>query len=350
MIPVTCPQCSARMLVEDRFAGGTWTCGQCQTLLSVPEAAADPRAIPAVQPAAYNGPVGTSGKAIASLVLGVLSIIGGCTFLTGLPGILLGHLAKSDIAIARGQLSGKGIATWGLVLSYTGTGLFFLLFLPSLLYPLYGRGWESVYRVNCMNNLKQMGLVAKIYANENQGKYFPPLSSESGRLMMSAGAIYPGVLTDPTILICPSHPHADELRQISDPLDMIGDHSYFYLGYVVTSDEEVAAFAEVYRQRMAEGLPFDEDIQVAPGTGSAGGDAILRLRERLEPHLGDGTGNVNGTMWQSRIPILIEPPDNHHPAGANVLYMDGHVEFIRYPGKWPMTETTMNTLMELAKR
>jgi prepilin-type processing-associated H-X9-DG protein len=28
---------------------------------------------------------------------------------------------------------------------------------------------------------------------------------------------------------------------------------------------------------------------------------------------------------------------NHVPAGGNVLRMDGHVEFVRYPGEHPMT-------------
>ena len=28
---------------------------------------------------------------------------------------------------------------------------------------------------------------------------------------------------------------------------------------------------------------------------------------------------------------------SHTPSGSNVLYMDGHVEFIRYPGEWPLT-------------
>jgi len=26
---------------------------------------------------------------------------------------------------------------------------------------------------------------------------------------------------------------------------------------------------------------------------------------------------------------------NHVPGGSNALYMDGHVEFIKYPGGWP---------------
>jgi len=35
------------------------------------------------------------------------------------------------------------------------------------------------------------------------------------------------------------------------------------------------------------------------------------------------------------------------PAGGNVLFMDGHVEFMRYPGKWPMTEETVEILESL---
>ena len=27
---------------------------------------------------------------------------------------------------------------------------------------------------------------------------------------------------------------------------------------------------------------------------------------------------------------------NHVPGGANVLYMDGHVEFVKYPGRPPL--------------
>ena len=28
---------------------------------------------------------------------------------------------------------------------------------------------------------------------------------------------------------------------------------------------------------------------------------------------------------------------NHIPGGCNVLWMDGHVSFIKYPGEWPVT-------------
>ena len=44
---------------------------------------------------------------------------------------------------------------------------------------------------------------------------------------------------------------------------------------------------------------------------------------------------------------MIERLGNHKPEGGYVLYLDGHVEFVRYPGKWPMTKTTIGLLREL---
>lgn len=38
---------------------------------------------------------------------------------------------------------------------------------------------------------------------------------------------------------------------------------------------------------------------------------------------------------------------NHVPGGGNVLYMDGHVSFVRYPGEWPVCKAyveLMNTM------
>ena len=29
---------------------------------------------------------------------------------------------------------------------------------------------------------------------------------------------------------------------------------------------------------------------------------------------------------------------NHIPGGSNVLFLDGHVEFIRYPGEFPVSQ------------
>ncbi|MCA1900717.1 MAG: hypothetical protein LDL53_00640 [Candidatus Hydrogenedens sp.] len=35
---------------------------------------------------------------------------------------------------------------------------------------------------------------------------------------------------------------------------------------------------------------------------------------------------------------------NHIPGGCNVLYLDGHVEFIRYPTKQPINQGVANIM------
>ena len=37
---------------------------------------------------------------------------------------------------------------------------------------------------------------------------------------------------------------------------------------------------------------------------------------------------------------------NHLPGGSNVLYMDGHVEFVRYPGEPPLNKK-MSAIMRM---
>ncbi|MFI5045389.1 MAG: DUF4190 domain-containing protein, partial [Acidimicrobiales bacterium] len=76
--------------------------------------------------------VPTDGKAIASLVLG---IVGYMCFgpLAHIPGVILGHLARRDIRESNGALGGDGLALAGLILSYVGIVLTVVMFVPFLL-------------------------------------------------------------------------------------------------------------------------------------------------------------------------------------------------------------------------
>ena len=72
-------------------------------------------------PPAFGAPVQTqssNGKAIASLVLGILSIL--CLgILAGIPAIILGNIAKKEIDQGRG--GGRGMAQAGFILGIIGT-------------------------------------------------------------------------------------------------------------------------------------------------------------------------------------------------------------------------------------
>ena len=47
--------------------------------------------------------------------------------------------------------------------------------LAAILLPALARAREAARRSSCQNNLKQMGIVFKMYANESKGEYWPSL-------------------------------------------------------------------------------------------------------------------------------------------------------------------------------
>jgi len=104
---------------------------------------------------------------------------------------------------------------------------------------------------------------------------------------------------------------------------------------------------------------LDSDLQVNPPYGLRGGSTIYRLREGIERFMITDINNpAASAQAQSTIivafDVVNEDPAssgvglsmNHVPGGANALYMDGHVEFVRYvpTGNPPANATTARTL------
>ena len=73
-----------------------------------------------------------------------------------------------------------------------------------------------------------------------------------------------------------------------------------------------------------------------------------RLKEGIERFLITDINNPAGSsLGQSQISLMYDIVSaaggnefNHIPGGLNVLFMDGHVEFIKYGDKWPIVAAT----------
>jgi len=203
-------------------------------------------------------------------------------------------------------------------------------------------------------------------------------------------SIYPEYLTDFNVMRCPSDPDYGDgveahLAIIVDrpgmvcvsPYKGIADNpsdSYFYMGYVVDQcdgdDDKVDIGAdELVPTQLVEvlsvigpasyggngafdyGVPadpvaarasLDNDVSVNSPYGNGGSSTVYRLREGIERFMITDINNPAGSAQaQSAIFVMGDQISvetdmmNHVPGGANFLYMDGHVEFLRYSQTGP---------------
>lgn len=232
---------------------------------------------------------------------------------------------------------------------------------------------ENARQAACGGNMKQVAKALEMFSERSDGNVLPSLSSDLGRLMFAndmlpdGSTLCPDIMSDPaSVMVCPSCVGVGWLATETDPDVLLDDHSYFYLGYAVTSDEELRAFAKAYKDRIEAGLPFNEDLPVDETIASTGLNVIPRLRKGVETLFNKDPDNpAAGNRASSEIPVFWDRTEsysygapagaassgvtmfNHIPGGANVLYLDGHVEFVGYREKFPMTQEAIAIMSDL---
>jgi len=260
--------------------------------------------------------------------------------------------------------------------------------LAALLLPALARAREAARRASCASNLKQFGVIFKMYAGESKGGRYPPVDKRFSNNIFDLYTLYPEYMTDPKICICPSDPETGDLlgpggrwcdedgnlvreeylvvpggpagRMLHPAsVEKFNDESYQYRGWVMRDEEEYWGWVWVSIERFwmasnyigPEDVDRDHTVPARPMVpASVRGKTVRRLREGIERFFVTDINNpAAGAAAQSDIPVMYDTIDfqprmgrgaivmsfNHVPGGGNVLYMDGHVEFLRYPEKFP---------------
>ncbi|MFA6243699.1 MAG: DUF1559 domain-containing protein [Candidatus Hydrogenedentales bacterium] len=265
--------------------------------------------------------------------------------------------------------------------------------LAAILLPALARAREAARRASCQNNLKQMGLIFKMYSNESRGEKYPsmlktepfgdPCTNGNGfNQFFNAPSVYPEYMTDANIILCPSDADAEQRadqywRNDDGSVDpcMMWEVSYTYYGYAMipgqlllgsgsTTDQNLdsppfdmvvlGAVAAEFTASKARDLPlgnpglnFENDISASGSPDGA--TTVYRLREGIERFfISDINNPAASSQAQSELSVMWdtcwdpavggESYFSHVPGGGNVLYMDGHVSFLKYPSEWPVSK------------
>lgn len=202
--------------------------------------------------------------------------------------------------------------------------------------------------------------------------------------------MYPEYLSDVSILVCPSDPQA---TADGTPFTVDGqvapclftDLSYAYWGYAILprhylvaggDDNAYPAIGEIdmmgWLQVMngiympafttpvedADSL-YEDDVSFTDSEGVS--QTLYRLREGIERFfISDINNPAASALSQSELAVMWDQVGaslftadgrvnfNHPPDGGNVLFMDGHVEFVKLSARFPVSRAWIALMEQLS--
>jgi prepilin-type N-terminal cleavage/methylation domain-containing protein/prepilin-type processing-associated H-X9-DG protein len=173
--------------------------------------------------------------------------------------------------------------------------------LAGILLPVLSRARESARRTQCMSNIKQIGMGLTMYANENN-ESFP---SSTANAMLSLNLLYPDYVSDPRTFNCASDTSVTTITQAG------------ITSASTTFTKNQCSYGYDNTHTQAD----DADVAIAADRPFNAAGATVPSANTNSPNHGGTAGSVAAGDTAGR--------------GQNVVYVDGHVEFVNsYNAGW----------------
>jgi prepilin-type N-terminal cleavage/methylation domain-containing protein/prepilin-type processing-associated H-X9-DG protein len=166
--------------------------------------------------------------------------------------------------------------------------------LAGILLPVLSRARESARKTQCASNVKQVGMGLIMYANENN-ESFP---STTASAMQSLSLLYPDYVSDSRTFNCPSDTFVTNATQNETSTDMANN---------VAFNANDCSYGYDYTHTQAD----DADVALAAD----------------RPSTTSGTTNVDQNS-PNHSGTYNSGSDDSAGRGQNIVYVDGHVEFV----------------------
>jgi type II secretory pathway pseudopilin PulG len=163
-------------------------CVNCGTRLLAPTTVVNPSAVmgsaaapaPAQPPAPVANawlapqPPRTSGKAVASLVLGIVNALGFFLFFpVAILAVVFGHLGRNEVKQSQGAVTGGGMAMTGLVLGYMSVLTLPILLIAAIAIPNLLAARKSANEASAVGSLRTINTACISYSAAYPKKGFP---------------------------------------------------------------------------------------------------------------------------------------------------------------------------------
>jgi len=222
--------------------------------------------------------------------------------------------------------------------------------LISILLPSLNRARETANRVKCGSNLRQIGQAMLMYSNENKGNYPRTIYVVDAGATISQDTTNGGTARDPMV-----------------GAGKVGPNDVAAAMWLIIRTQDITSEVFVCPSSNAEKDDFGGGGTVSPGATAQNKTSFSQIMKNLSFSIANpypSTAAINGgykwnntlgaefalagdmnpgftagTNYDVKVPQLNSSSkdmqkgnsQNHQGAGENVLYGDGHVEFVQNP-------------------